>query len=345
MRLQLLKPLFSFLITLFFLGSLLTTLIWYMLDSRHVEPHRQPPQKKRAPESSEPCKGCREVIEKIVQRYAEPWQKKEENYQKFSSLLSAECHAAERAIVTQANTPLGSRIVYSGESKRSTEVTPDLFLTFPKEHPFTSKKWETCSVVGNGGILNNSTCGKQIDSAQFVFRCNLPPLDDGYERDVGRKTDLVTANPSILIDKFDALNEHRRPFVESLNRFGRSMLLLPTFSYGYNTPVCLRAFYSIEDFESPIRPVFFNPKYLQRLYVLWRSLGLKEPRLSTGMMMVSLALELCERVDLYGFWPFALHPHSLRGLTNHYYDNKPARRGYHSMPAEFERLLKLHSEG
>uniref|UniRef100_A0A672H239 ST8 alpha-N-acetyl-neuraminide alpha-2,8-sialyltransferase 6 n=1 Tax=Salarias fasciatus TaxID=181472 RepID=A0A672H239_SALFA len=213
------------------------------------------------------------------------------------------------------------------------------------DHPLPNKKWDTCSVVGNGGILANSKCGKQIDSAQFVIRCNLAPLDREWEEHVGKKTNLVTANPSILQKKFSSLDNHRRPFVESLRRFRDAMLILPTFSFRLNTFLCQRAIYAIRDFDSPIRPVSFNPQYLKSLSTYWTSQGLKEARLSTGFMMVNLALELCNSVDLYGFWPFSFHPRDFHHLTNHYYDNMPVRKRYHAMPAEFDRLLKLHNQG
>uniref|UniRef100_A0A672GLE8 ST8 alpha-N-acetyl-neuraminide alpha-2,8-sialyltransferase 6 n=1 Tax=Salarias fasciatus TaxID=181472 RepID=A0A672GLE8_SALFA len=262
-----------------------------------------------------------------------------------SSLLNSKCRAAENAIVTQKNTPLGSKIVYSGKSKKKTiKVTTDLFRTFPKEHPFSKKKWDTCSVVGNGGILINSKCGKQIDSAQFVIRCNIPPLEGELQRDVGNKTNLVTANPSIFRLKFFSL-KNQSPFVESLRHFGDAMLLLPTFAFSANTRVCQRAVQAIKDLNSPIRPVSFNPEYMRNLSTYWRSQGLKGPRLSTGFIMVNLALELCNSVDLYGFWPFSFHPHNCCPLTNHYYDNSPAVKKVHSMPEEFNQLLKLHSQG
>lgn len=137
----------------------------------------------------------------------------------------------------------------------------------------------------------------------------------------------------------------RRPFVESLRRYGSSLLLLPTFSFGQNTAVSMRALYTIEDFESPARPVSINPAYLQNLASFWRSQGLREMRLSTGVMMASLALELCANVQLYGFWPFGNHPHDLRVLTNHYYDDRKSKTKIHAMPVEFEFLLQLHSQG
>uniref|UniRef100_A0A668SQM6 ST8 alpha-N-acetyl-neuraminide alpha-2,8-sialyltransferase 6 n=1 Tax=Oreochromis aureus TaxID=47969 RepID=A0A668SQM6_OREAU len=239
-----------------------------------------------------------------------------------------------------------TNIVYDGEKKCTLQVNQGFFSLFQKlENPFSDKTLDTCSVVGNGGILGNSGCGKMIDSADFVIRCNLAPLETEFEKDVGSKTDLVTANPSILNIKYQALMGLRRPFVDSLRKYGSSLLLLPAFSASINTAVCLRAVHTIEDFKSPIQPVFLNPQYLDSLAQFWRSEGLKERRLSTGLIMVTLALELCKNVHLYGFWPFGNHPYGLYTLTNHYYDDRPVNKYVHSMPAEFDQLLRMHSQG
>ncbi|XP_060882297.1 alpha-2,8-sialyltransferase 8E [Labrus mixtus] len=339
-----LKSLFSLVITLLCLGSLLTSVVWYLLDN-NVDQRLPAPQKKSAPKTSDLCKGCKNIIKKVMQGYSQAWTKQEDKCKKFRSQLNSNCNGFDKAIITQANTPVGSNLVYDGEKKRSLQVSPEVFSTFTKEHPFSNKTWDTCAVVGNGGILTDSSCGERIDSAQFVMRCNLPPLGNSYEKHVGVKTDLVTANPSILMEKYGSLMKRRRPFVESLQIYGNSLLLLPTFSYRQNTAVCLRATYSIEDFGSPMRPVYFNPEYLQRLTAFWRTQGLRSVRLSTGLIMASIALEVCENVHLYGFWPFSSHPYGLYNIMHHYYDNRESKKRIHSMPAEFELLLRLHSEG
>ncbi|XP_013878041.1 alpha-2,8-sialyltransferase 8F [Austrofundulus limnaeus] len=336
--------LLSVMIRLLFVCILLTTVLWFMLDTNNTKPRWRHPKIKSVPRSIDSCKTCGENIKAALKIYSQAWEKQEGNYQNFSLQLSNKCHGSEKAIITKVNTQLGSQIVYDGERKRILTVNQEMLDNFPNENPLPNKKWQTCAVVGNGGILANSSCGKRIDSAQFVIRCNLPPVTDGYEKDVGVKTNIVTANPTIFLQKYGALTGRRLPLMKKLQNYGDSLLLLPPFSFGMNTAVCLRVLYTIEDFGGPVRPVFINPDYLYNVSLFWRSQGLKATRPSTGIIMVSLALELCETVHLYGFWPFEVHPYSFQELANHYYDNKKAT-SFHAMPVEFKLLLELHKKG
>uniref|UniRef100_A0A8C5AD32 ST8 alpha-N-acetyl-neuraminide alpha-2,8-sialyltransferase 6 n=1 Tax=Gadus morhua TaxID=8049 RepID=A0A8C5AD32_GADMO len=251
------------------------------------------------------------------------------------------CQGYTKAVMTQENTPVGSQIVYDG-AKGNTSVTSDIFDTLAKKNPFSSKPWDTCSVVGNGGILSNSTCGEMIDSAQFVIRCNLPPVESSHLKDVGKKTGLVTANPSILNQ--NGLLDRRRPFVDSMSHYKDALILLPAFTLSKNIQPSLRVVYTIEESLSPIRPVFLNPEYIRNLHSFWSSKGLNK-RLSSGFMVASLALELCTNVHLYGFWPFDQHPLLQQPLNNHYYDNIQSKKKVHAMPDEFDHLLRLHEQG
>ncbi|MBN3313825.1 SIA8E sialyltransferase, partial [Atractosteus spatula] len=345
MRKALLMLLFSLTLCLVIVGILVTSL-WSTLSNRS-EAARGALKLVAGKQATTQCKECREKanIDKLAQVHSQTWQKQESRLQAFRAQLNMKCHGFSRAIITQANTLLGSKVMYDGERRKPVEVTPKLYSTFPKEHPFGNVSFQSCAVVGNGGILANSSCGEEIDGAQFVIRCNLPPVDRKYQDDVGNKTDLVTANPSILLERFEGLMEVRRPFVESLGGYGQPMLALPAFSYGHNTPVSLRVVYALQDFNSPVRAVFLNPEYLQNLARFWKAHGLRTVRLSTGLIVASLALELCASVTLYGFWPFSLHPFSKQHLTNHYYDDKQSKKSFHAMPAEFEHLLRLHSQG
>uniref|UniRef100_A0A8C8RFJ3 ST8 alpha-N-acetyl-neuraminide alpha-2,8-sialyltransferase 6 n=1 Tax=Pelusios castaneus TaxID=367368 RepID=A0A8C8RFJ3_9SAUR len=209
------------------------------------------------------------------------------------------------------------------------------FLGYPFKH---------CAVVGNGGILKNSSCGAEIDNSDFVFRCNLPPTTGSISKDVGKKTNLVTVNPSIIAQKYNKLNERKVTFLENIASYGNSFLLLPAFSFKSNTAASFKVYHTLQEFSAKQRAIFFHPRYLKSLAQFWRTKGVKAYRLSSGFMIASAAVELCENVKLYGFWPFSKTTEEIP-ISHHYYDNQLPKPGFHAMPKEYNQILQLHGKG
>uniref|UniRef100_A0A674IGT6 ST8 alpha-N-acetyl-neuraminide alpha-2,8-sialyltransferase 6 n=1 Tax=Terrapene triunguis TaxID=2587831 RepID=A0A674IGT6_9SAUR len=229
------------------------------------------------------------------------------------------CNASAKLVLTRDNTPLGSQIVYDGEPAKKYPVKEELLEMLPQVSPFQGAPYECCAVVGNGGILRNSSCGPEIDRAQ------------GGDGSRGKEGSA-------------GLSRWRRPFAEAVGTYGAPLLLIPAFSFAAYTAVSSQALYTLEDFGSPARAVFMNPEYLAGLDGHWRSRGLRVNRLSSGFMLVSAALELCQHLTLYGFWPFPTDPEG-QPLSHHYYDNQPPKPGFHAMPDEFTRYLGMHLQG
>ncbi|WJX50055.1 glycosyltransferase 29 [Trifolium repens] len=59
------------------------------------------------------------------------------------------------------------------------------------------KKYSSCAVVGNSGILLNRNYGSLIDAHEFVIRLNNARVDN-YESKVGKKTSISFVNSNIL---------------------------------------------------------------------------------------------------------------------------------------------------
>ncbi|XP_069802893.1 alpha-2,8-sialyltransferase 8E-like isoform X2 [Dendropsophus ebraccatus] len=274
-----------------------------------------------------------------LQRCSWEYNKLEHNLlrEKFGSC----CNASHLMIITQENAPLGQQLQYETNPKTVT-VNEKIHNLFPETSPFTDKRFDTCAVVGNGGILQHSYCGSEIDNMDYVFRLNLPPMT--LTEDTGTKSDLVTANPSIPIRRFERLMESRKPFSELLKNFGSAMFVLPAYSYASGTDVSYRVLHTVRDFDLPNKVVFFHPDYLKNLSMYWQEEGLRVKRMSSGLMLVSAAIELCNKVTLYGFWPF---PQDLDGITipHHYYDDIMPKPGFHSMPDEFYFYTQMHIKG
>lgn len=82
----------------------------------------------------------------------------------------------------------------------------------------------------------------------------------------------------------------------------------------------------------------------------WKTKNLSPKRLSTGILMYTLASAMCDEIHLYGFWPFGWDPNTGKELPYHYYDKKGTKfttkwQETHQLPTEFKLLYKLHREG
>uniref|UniRef100_A0A672RP74 ST8 alpha-N-acetyl-neuraminide alpha-2,8-sialyltransferase 5 n=1 Tax=Sinocyclocheilus grahami TaxID=75366 RepID=A0A672RP74_SINGR len=130
------------------------------------------------------------------------WEQNKEETDNFKMSLSRCCNAPSFLFTTKRNTPSGTKLRYEVDTSGILHISPEIFKMFPDDMPYSKSQFKKCAVIGNGGIIKNSKCGREIDAADFVFRCNIPPISDMYSEDVGSKTDLVTVNPSIITERY-----------------------------------------------------------------------------------------------------------------------------------------------
>uniref|UniRef100_A0A8C7IAE7 Alpha-2,8-sialyltransferase 8F n=1 Tax=Oncorhynchus kisutch TaxID=8019 RepID=A0A8C7IAE7_ONCKI len=252
------------------------------------------------------------------------------------------CNAYDRLMVTRQNTIQNQSLTYEVERRTKRKVDQALWEMLPQTVPWSKGSLSRCAVVGSGGILQNSSCGAEIDNSDYVIRFNLAPINKSY--DVGVKTDLITANPTQINKGYPGLQLNPGPLAEALSVYGHAHLLLPAFSFAFGTRPCFKVYQALRKARPQQKVVFFHPDYLFELGRFWHRRGQRAPRLSTGLMLASTALEICEQVHLYGFWPFPLDL-SQNTLPHHYYDNVGPSHSMHAMPEEFLLLLQLHSQG
>ncbi|KAI8508331.1 hypothetical protein Bbelb_134300 [Branchiostoma belcheri] len=263
--------------------------------------------------------------------------------------LERTCNARNHFFVTKKNIPLGSNLRYD-VSNTSVRVNSTLFDTFPTAIPFADKMFPRCAVVGSSGILMNSRCGNEIDSSDFVIRFNMAPVGGRFRADVGSKVDIVTVNGDSIRSRYDKLetNISRTMFTTYVRQYNKNTLLWSVpFTSEAHTAYVLRTYQVLKKAGAPQAVVFANPGYMACTNTYWRQRGFtRAPRLSTGMFLTSAALQFCEEVYLYGFWPF---PVDTAGnvLPYHYYSK--GQRGrlnkWHKMDDEYVNLMELHKKG
>ncbi|XP_042578245.1 alpha-N-acetylneuraminide alpha-2,8-sialyltransferase-like isoform X2 [Cyprinus carpio] len=253
----------------------------------------------------------KEMVDEVL-RQGQTWSRNQTGVDLYRKLLTECCDPKRMFAVTKENSPIGKVLWYDGEIYHYHTVTNETYPIFVQDTPL-QLPLKKCSVVGNGGVLKHSGCGKEIDQAEFIM-------------------------------SFQNLLWSRKSFVESMKAYGSSYIYIPAFSMKPGTEPSLRAYHALADFASNQTVLFANPDFLKNVGQFWKNHGVHGKRLSTGLFLVSLALGLCEEVTAYGFWPFSVGLDE-RPVSHHYYDNILPSSRFHAMPEEFLQLWHLHKSG
>ncbi|XP_027601916.1 alpha-N-acetylgalactosaminide alpha-2,6-sialyltransferase 5 [Pipra filicauda] len=189
------------------------------------------------------------------------------------------------------------------------------------EHKPLKMHCKSCALVTSSGHLLGGKQGDRIDEAECVIRMNDAPTR-GYGRDVGNKTSLrVIAHSSIqriLRNRHELLNmSHGAVFIfwgpsSYMRRDGKGLV--------YNNLQLMNQIL-------PRLKVYMisRHKMLQFDDLFKRETGkdrkISNTWLSTGWFTMTIALELCDRINVYGMVPpdFCRDPNHL-SVPYHYYE-------------------------
>ncbi|XP_072180975.1 alpha-2,8-sialyltransferase 8B-like [Diadema setosum] len=212
-------------------------------------------------------------------------------------------------------------------------------------------KVRTCSIVGNGGILDDSVCGDVIDEADMVIRLNLAYFGGKYGRDVGSKVNIMTLNlyqyrkvtkcfskkPVNL--RYKKFTDECRELFDRLRAVNGSILWhfkgLGRFKDFKDALTFLHKFGIHVSFAySPSAPMTLAKSVFNLTFP------------STGVAIYTAATQFCSEIRLFGFYPFYQDPTN-RTLRYHYYDEMPMNytENGHKMPHEFELLMNMEKRG
>ncbi|XP_033125492.1 alpha-N-acetylneuraminide alpha-2,8-sialyltransferase-like [Anneissia japonica] len=248
-------------------------------------------------------------------------------------------------IITKQNMKVGEEVGIYFDTTVKIRVDEDFYSLLPDGLPL-KKTYSKCSLVGSSGILSGSHCGKQIDGSEFVIRMNAPPLQN-FSTDVGLKANLTTMNPSIVSKKYFYLirKTDKDSFLSKMREF-KTYLYIPVFSTPIGFDISVNVAKTIKNISSyPVKPLFMHPDHFLASSKFWKSSGITAERISSGLYMVSVAITLCNEINLFGFWPFH-YDHNNKTVDYHYYGQGfvPLPKVHH-FAEEFKLLLDLHDRG
>ncbi|XP_027811591.2 alpha-N-acetylgalactosaminide alpha-2,6-sialyltransferase 2 isoform X1 [Marmota flaviventris] len=217
-----------------------------------------------------------------------------------------------------------------------------------------------CAVVGNGGILNGSRQGLQIDAHDYVFRLNGAVIK-GFEQDVGTKTSFygftVNTMKNSLIS-YQNLGFTSVPQGQDLRYIFipssiRDYLMLRSAILGVSVPEGPdkgdrpRTYFGPEASASKFKllhPEFIS--YLTKRFLKSKLINTNFGDLympSTGALMLLTALHTCDQVSAYGFIT-----KNYQKYSDHYFERvkKPLIfYANHDLPLEAVLWRDLHKAG
>ncbi|KAI8501733.1 alpha-N-acetylgalactosaminide alpha-2,6-sialyltransferase [Branchiostoma belcheri] len=179
----------------------------------------------------------------------------------------------------------------------------------------------TCAVVGNGGMLNGSRMGMEIDKHNYVFRVN-EAYTKGYEEDVGSRTTHYVF--------FDRSLRYMKP---------EDYPVSPNITYIY-VP-CRKEDFSnltaigkrVGEFKVPPEHVrIIHPDFMRYIHFVW--MRVKSFRPTTGAVMAMTALHACDKLSLYGLG-------YNNKYSNHYFDRKYKKFRVFRLSHDHEREIRL----
>jgi len=239
----------------------------------------------------------------------------------FLLVAAAPDGPARRQRLTNAGVTFARPVFETADTVRAaTRLDPNhkdllllLFRNLPeaKASPDPFGGGRTCAVVGNSGNLKDAGYGREIDGHDVVIRMNDAPVK-GYEKDVGTKTTIVIGAPA------------KTPVVQG-----------PTIHY---ITYCDRIPETLKTINNVLTDHFLD--HYRSFHVLdhrfFASLTrYTDGRPSTGLLSVFLALNACDKVDVYGFGK------DPSGEWDHYYTQAKWNPGVHDVSGEEKTLNEL----
>ncbi|XP_035694160.1 alpha-N-acetylneuraminide alpha-2,8-sialyltransferase-like isoform X2 [Branchiostoma floridae] len=277
----------------------------------------------------------------IMEAFHHPWNRDDTSLSLTRSELEQCCSSRKMALMTQENYAVGQRVPSAFNLTQFYTLTEKIHNLLRKKSPFPEKLYKTCSVVGNSGVLRESNCADHIDGADYVFRCNMPPLNDKrHLSHVGTKSNFTTVPMSMLrkygkIEKSQELKD--RWYNQTLQYEGMVIIKKPK-----DSTAVMQA--ELEKRRTDLRVAYEDPAHFIAVQKYWAQRGLPR-KITSGFYVITVALMLCEQVNVYGFWPFPFDDSGGKVRYHYYYAPIFVAPETHDMAVEFMKVRELHQKG